>query len=111
MLTRAPEFRTTTFQIDSSGDDGHGTDHEGQAAIVQARRHQQRAFQRAAEAVAGGDGAGSGDPASFGVEIRNLESRNGLMGSIWCRITPESMNPPAAKAPIGRLSQKSDFLT
>jgi len=39
MLTRAPDFMTTTFQIDSSGDDGHGTYHEGKAAIVQTRRH------------------------------------------------------------------------
>lgn len=62
-----------TSPIDSPGEDEHRPDHEGQAAIVQARRDQQCAFQRAAEAIASGDRAGPGDPTPLGVEIRNLE--------------------------------------
>jgi len=35
-------------------------------------RDQQRAFQCAAEEIAGGASQGSSDPASFGIEIRNV---------------------------------------
>lgn len=63
-----------TSSVDSLSDDAHRPDHEGTDAVAQARRDQQRAFECAAEAVVCREGQGSGDPASFGVEIRNLES-------------------------------------
>jgi hypothetical protein len=60
--------------IDSKGDDGDLPSDESQTAVTEARRGQQRAFERTAQAVAGRDRACSGDPASFGIEIGNLES-------------------------------------
>jgi hypothetical protein len=60
--------------IDSKGDDGDLSGDESQTAVTEARRGQQRAFERAAQAVAGRDRACAGDPASFGIEIGNLES-------------------------------------
>ncbi|MCU0797530.1 MAG: HAD family hydrolase [Akkermansiaceae bacterium] len=47
---------------------------ESQTAVTEARRCEQRAFECAAQAIAGRDSAGAGDPASFGIEIGNLES-------------------------------------
>jgi hypothetical protein len=46
---------------------------ENEPSIPEARRHQQRAFEHAAQAVAGGTGQSPSDPASLGIEIRNLE--------------------------------------
>jgi hypothetical protein len=65
---------TPTSPIDNHEDSGQLLPSESQSTIAQTRSDQQRSFQRAAEAVACGTGEGSGDPASFGVEIRNLES-------------------------------------
>jgi hypothetical protein len=60
--------------IDTRSDPGHSPDHESKTAISQDHRDQQRAFQCAAEEIAGGAGQGSGDPASFGIEVGNLEN-------------------------------------
>lgn len=62
------------FPIDSHSPGENGSGDENQAAVTQTRRDQQRAFQRAAEAIVCRDGSCTGDPASFGVEIGNLES-------------------------------------
>ena len=59
--------------IDSEGDAGDLSFNESQTAISEAHRGQQRAFERAAQALASRDRACAGDPASFGVEIANLE--------------------------------------
>jgi hypothetical protein len=68
--------------IDSKGDDGDLSGDESQTAVTEARRRQQRAFERAAQAVAGRGRAGTGDPASFGVEIGNLASWAGETGTL-----------------------------
>jgi hypothetical protein len=68
--------------VDSKGDEGELPGDESQTAVAKARRDQQRAFERAAQAVAGRESAGAGDPASFGVEIGNLESWSRETGAL-----------------------------
>ena len=73
--------------IGSKGDDGDLPGDESQTSVAEARRCQQRAFERAAQAVAGRDRSGAGDPASFGVEIGNLEGWARETGALipWAR--------------------------
>jgi len=63
-----------TDPIDNHPDPGHRSPHESPTTITQNHRDQQRAFQCAAEEIAGGASQGAGDPASFGIEVGNLES-------------------------------------
>ncbi len=65
---------TPASPIDTNGGSEHPDGDESKTAISQNHRDQQRAFQRAAEEIAGGAGQGSGDPASFGIEVGNLEN-------------------------------------
>jgi hypothetical protein len=58
--------------IDSSDTSAHLPGGEDEPSIPETDRDQQCAFEDAAEAIAGGEGACPSDPASFGVEIRNL---------------------------------------
>jgi hypothetical protein len=62
------------FPVDSPGPGENGSGHEGQITVTEARRDQQRAFECAAEAIVDRGGSCTGDPASFRVEIGNLES-------------------------------------
>lgn len=64
---------TLNDPIDISFSHGQVSRRERESSIQEARRNQQRAFEHAAEAVACGESAGPSDPASFGVEIGNLE--------------------------------------
>lgn len=64
---------TSNDPIDSPSFDGQVRQRECESSIPEARRDQQHAFEHAAEAVSRGKSPCSGDPASFGVEIRNLE--------------------------------------
>jgi hypothetical protein len=59
--------------IDSAGDEGQIVGNGNPAAIGEARRDQQRAFEAAAEALALGASAHASDPAPFGGQIRDLE--------------------------------------
>ena len=59
--------------IDSSSSEEQIPGRERESAIEEARRSQQQAFELADQAIVGGESASSGDSASFGVEIRNLE--------------------------------------
>lgn len=59
--------------IDRSDGCGQRAVGEDEPAIPETDGDQQRAFEHAAEAIAFGESPGAGDPASFGVEIRNLE--------------------------------------
>lgn len=61
-----------TDPIDTHPDPGHPHNHESPTTISQNHRDQQRAFQCAAEEIAGGASQGTGDPASFGIEIPNV---------------------------------------
>lgn len=65
---------TPTSPIDTNGEPGHPYDNESAAPISQNHRNQQRAFECAAEEIASGSSQGSGDSASFGIEVGNLES-------------------------------------
>ena len=65
---------TPASPIDTNGEAEHSDGDESKTAISQNHRDQQRAFQCAAEEIAGGAGQGSGDPASFGIEVGNLEN-------------------------------------
>jgi len=65
---------TPASPIDTNGESEHPHDYESKTTIAQNRSDQQRAFQCAAEEVAGGASQGAGDPASFGIEIGNLAS-------------------------------------
>jgi hypothetical protein len=65
---------TPASPIDTHGKSEHSDADESKTAISQNHRDQQRAFQCAAEEVAGGAGQGAGDPASFGIEVGNLAS-------------------------------------
>jgi len=75
--------------IDSTGD---GEDHfrdASQSSVTQARRDQQRTFECAAEAIVCREGSCAGDPASFRVEIGNLESWASKTGAL---IPPEGVD-------------------
>lgn len=64
---------TSNDPIDSASFGEQLLKRERESSIQEAYRDQQRAFEHAAQAIASGEGSGSGDPASFGVEIGNLE--------------------------------------
>ena len=65
---------TPASPIDTHGKSEHSDGDESKTTIAQDHRDQQRPFQCAAEAIASGAGQGSGDPASFGIEVGNLEN-------------------------------------
>lgn len=60
-------------QIDTSSSYEQIPGRERESSITEARCNQQHAFEHAAQAVARGKSPCPSDPASFGVEIRNLE--------------------------------------
>ncbi|MFM2199007.1 MAG: hypothetical protein RLZZ505_2439 [Verrucomicrobiota bacterium] len=62
-----------TSSIDSSWEPEHPETDESPATIPETYGHQRRAFEDAAQAVAGGESPRPGDPTPFGSEIRNLE--------------------------------------
>ena len=64
---------TSNDPIDSSSFNEQLPERERESSIKEACRDQQRAFEHAAQTIACGEGSGSGDPASFRVEIGNLE--------------------------------------
>lgn len=68
--------------IDSPGGSEHFPGSENESSVQEASRDQQRAFEHAAQAVAGGDRPCASDPASFGVEIRNLEDWASCEGTL-----------------------------
>lgn len=68
--------------IDSFDVSEHLPGGEDKPALREADRHQQRTFEDAAQAIAGGKGACSSDSTPFGVEIRNLEEWAGCQGAL-----------------------------
>ena len=70
------------FPIDSPGPGENVSRDEGQITIAKAHRDQQRTFECAAQAIVHRDGSCPGDPASFRVEIGNLESWAAQTGAL-----------------------------
>ncbi len=68
-----PSLPPSNDPIDTSSSDGQISGRERESSIQEACRDQQRAFEHAAQAVAGGEGSSSGASTPFGVEIGNLE--------------------------------------
>lgn len=68
-----PPFPPSNDPIDSSSSEPQVPGRERESSIQETRRNQQQAFREAAEAIVGGEGTSPSDPASFGVEIGNLE--------------------------------------
>jgi len=80
-----------TDPIDNHPDPGHRSPHESPTTITQNHRDQQRAFQCAAEEIAGGASSCTSDPASFGVEVGNLESWAHVKGTLIPADTLDSL--------------------